>query len=119
MNFEVLVIFSITIGFIALCILAFFWIQKNPFKAALGSCLSSSAILVGGLSLPNIEGKFDFIFNAWSVIYIKSQNMKLMTGAPDSLWITAFVSIVFLYPRQLSFRFSCFDDPEIIGHQSF
>jgi hypothetical protein len=24
-----------------------------------------------------------------------------------------------IYPRQLSFRFSCFDDPEIIGHQGF
>ena len=90
-----LLILVLGVCFVAVLILvAYVWI-KDPFKTALGSCLSSLALLVGSLSVPEVKGTADFAFDI-GIASFKSNGVAVTIGTPSFLWAVAFVSIVIL-----------------------
>ena len=75
-------------------LLAYIWV-KDPFKAALGSCLSSLAVLVGSLGVPDVKGTADLAVN-FGIGTFNSKGVAFSTGTPPLLWVTAFISIAVL-----------------------
>jgi hypothetical protein len=75
-------------------LLAYIWI-KDPFKTALGSCLSSLAVLVGSLGVPDVKGTANLSVN-FGIGTLNSTGVAFSTGTPPVLWGIAFVSIVIL-----------------------
>lgn len=92
---NTLLIFLLVVGLAALTTLvAYLWV-KDPFKTALGSCLSSLAILIGGLSMPDLTGAFDVNLDI-GFASVRSAAVQVHTATPVALWITAFLSVVLL-----------------------
>lgn len=75
---------------------AFVLIFKNPYKTALASLLSSLSLLLGSLGLPEIKGPINIDFALWSYLNIKATNLEIFFGTPPGLWLTAYISVVFL-----------------------
>ena len=95
MTSTLLLLFILVVGVVAVgTLLAYVWI-KDPFKTALGSCLSSLAVLVGSLGVPDVKGTTDLSIN-FGIGKLNGSNIAFSTGTPPALWATAFVSIVIL-----------------------
>jgi len=92
---NVLLLFVIAVGIVAVGILlAYIWL-KDPFKTALGSCLSSLTVLIGSLGVPDVKGTTDISID-FGFAALKSSGVAFSTGTPPMLWGIAFVSIVLL-----------------------
>ena len=92
---NALVLFVLAVGFVAIGILiAYIWLA-DPFKTALGSCLSSLTVLIGSLGVPDVKGTTDIAIN-FGFAALKSTDVAFSTGTPPMLWGIAFVSIVIL-----------------------
>ena len=83
------------VGLVAVGTLLAYVYLNDPFKTALGSGLSSLAVLVGSLSVPDLRGTADFAID-FGIGTLSSKNVAFSTGTPHLLWATAFISIVLL-----------------------
>lgn len=92
---NVMVLFVLAVGVVAIGILlAYIWI-KDPFKTSLGSCLSSLTVLVGSLGVPDVKGTTDIAIDI-GFATLKSSGVAFSTGTPPMLWGIAFISIAIL-----------------------
>ena len=92
---SALLLLIIAVGVVAIAVLlAYIW-TKDPFKTALGSCLSSVVVLVGSLSVPSVQGKTDISIDV-GFASLAANGVAISTATPTVLWVIAFLSIVLL-----------------------
>ncbi len=92
---NALLLLVVVIGLVALgVLLAYLW-SRDPFKTALGSCLSSLVVLVGGLGVPSLQGTTDIMVDVGFATF-RASRVSVTSATPPLLWGIAFVSIVLL-----------------------
>lgn len=92
---NALLLLVAVVGVVAVGILlAYLW-ASDPFKTALGSCLSSLAVLIGTLGVPDVQGKTDIAVDI-GFASLNATGVAFSTATPVLLWVVAFVSIVVL-----------------------